>query len=427
MLPLVPQEFQPPPTARRRLLASSGSDGGIRPPLRRAPWAKWPSALGGLAALGVVAANASQAQPLLAQRQADPAGQCVVIDNDYDIDDMMAIPLVIANQRLAAIVQTEGTTRPDQAAPAVDALVNPRDAGSRRQAIPILVGGTQDETLAGRTWPWLPFFRAMMHRSNGLLANPGKPWRAEASYPDAMARAVADCTRVSILLLGPFTSFIHYAPLIREKLDRVVITGRRIAHPSQAHNNAAFNCRYDPSACQAAIAQLAGLKTFFVDLPDSPECQPAALQPGSCYSPSYAMVAGAPEAAGGSEAAGGRPGGLLEQGLAGRLRRALINGIRCSALYTTPATLGRPCSSLSTWEPTAVARGPGGKMLLWDQTTALFLIEPHRFAATSPPDHGSLDGTQWQPRLVDGSHLATAKALRLLWTELTNRAARFPW
>jgi hypothetical protein len=67
--------------------------------------------------------------------------QCVVIDNDYDIDDMMAIPLVIANRRVAAIVQTEGYTIPTQAAPAAAALVHPWAA----QAV-----GSQKHSRSGR-------------------------------------------------------------------------------------------------------------------------------------------------------------------------------------------------------------------------------------------------------------------------------------
>jgi len=36
--------------------------------------------------------------------------QCVLIDTDFDIDDMMAIPLVIGHKHVAAIVTSEGYT-----------------------------------------------------------------------------------------------------------------------------------------------------------------------------------------------------------------------------------------------------------------------------------------------------------------------------
>ena len=45
---------------------------------------------------------------------------CVLIDNDYDIDDMMAIPLVIGNKYVAAIIQSEGYTYPESSTPAIN-------------------------------------------------------------------------------------------------------------------------------------------------------------------------------------------------------------------------------------------------------------------------------------------------------------------
>jgi hypothetical protein len=372
-----------------------------------------------LAALGVASINAGWSLPQQVNPQGKSNGHCVVIDNDYDIDDMMAMPMVIANQYVAAIVQTEGYTIPTQVAPAVDALVNPKRGLSQIKNIPILVGGQQASTPNGRAWPWLPFFRAMMNRSNGLLSNPAPPWRVDADYPGAVARAVAHCTRVSVLLTAPFTSFIHYAPLIKEKLDRIVITGRRISHDSRMPSDLSFNCRYDISACQAAMSQLANKKAFFVDLPHSNDCHTASVNPGNCYSPSYVMVAGVPDGM-------GRAGGVVDQGLAGRLKRALINKTKCDSLYTTPATMGRPCSSLSTWEPAAVSKGPGGHMLLWDEATAIFLLDPARFAAVGLAGHPFWGGQWQQPRLVNGSHLATTESLRAFWTDWTNRAAKFP-
>jgi len=52
--------------------------------------------------LAILGANNASAQP----------SSCVLIDNDYDIDDMMAIPLVIGNKYVAAIIQSEGYTFP---------------------------------------------------------------------------------------------------------------------------------------------------------------------------------------------------------------------------------------------------------------------------------------------------------------------------
>jgi len=131
--------------------------------------------------------------------------------------------------------------------------------------------------------------------------------------------------------------------------------------------------------------------------------------------PSYDMVAGE------RNGIGRRSGGLLNRGLPGRLKRALINPIHCSLLYTTMQTRHRSCSSLSTWEPAAVASGPEDHVLLWDQSTALFLLYPNRFRAHG--FHGSTAAgvDHYEPSLVGGSHEQTVHALRLLWTRATNQ------
>ena len=101
---------------------------------------------------------------------------CVILDNDYDIDDMMAIPVILGSAHVAAIVQTEGATLPEQAAPAVDELVNnlPDQPGSGK--VPVVVGGRQVTSPDLGRWPWLPFLRSMMNTSNGLLPSPASPW-----------------------------------------------------------------------------------------------------------------------------------------------------------------------------------------------------------------------------------------------------------
>lgn len=347
------------------------------------------------------------------------AHQCVVIDNDYDIDDMMAMPLVIANRRVAAIVQTEGVTLPVHAAPAAHALINHSDLPVGASPIPIVVGGHQMQPPDPRRWPWVGFFRAMMNRSNGLLAVQPRPWPQDPAYPLAVARAVANCQRVTVLLTAPFTSFIRYGPLITHKLDRVVITGTPLDdRPGQLALNT-FNCLYDLEACRVANGQMQATKSFYVDLPHSPDCRTlTANKRTHCYTSSYAMVAGH------LQGEGRRSGGLLNQGLPGRLKRALINTIRCASLYTTPQASTRPCSSLSTWEPAAAASGPADRVLFWDQSTALFLLDSSRFAFKDPDAQSAGGVGHYEPRLVDGSHHRTANALRAFWTDATNRGAK---
>lgn len=329
---------------------------------------------------------------------------CVIVDNDYDIDDMMAIPLVLGGKHVAAIVQSEGYTLSRHAAPAADHLVN-HGRGKSRQ-IPIIVGGQQTASPDLRRWPWLPFFRSMMNRSNGLLTVKPAAWGQSARYPRQVARSVSNCESVSILIIGTYTSFNKYLPLIKDKVDRVVIMGQPIGDYSRTPGRESFNCNFDFAACQAAMSRLEQLHTFFVDIPRFSDCHngtPAA----HCYSPNREMVAG-----------------VMQRGLPGRLRKALMNDISCAAFYTTPQTQGHPCSSRSTWEPSAVAKGPGGEMLLWDQTAAMFLLRPDAFSRYYPADDPGLGGQHYEPTLVDGSDARTVDKLRRMWTRLTNKAVR---
>jgi len=228
----------------------------------------------------------------VAQSNAATNRHCVLIDNDYDIDDMMAIPLVVGNRDVAAIIQTEGYTKPEHAAGAADALINHSVAGGNQRAIAIIAGGSQAGVKPLNAWPWLPFFRAMMDRSNGLLPTPARPWPRDPNYPAAVENAVAGCRHVTVLLTAPFTSWIHYAPRIRPKLRAVVITGRRLMDRSHTTRGNSFNCLYDLAACRTAMGMLDGIDASFIDLPDFPDCEGTTPQPSHCYSPNLAMVAG---------------------------------------------------------------------------------------------------------------------------------------
>lgn len=339
---------------------------------------------------------------------------CVILDNDYDIDDMMAIPVILGSAHVAAIVQTEGATLPEQAAPAVDELVNnlPDQPGSGK--VPVVVGGRQVTSPDLGRWPWLPFLRSMMNTSNGLLPSPASPWPLDEDYPRKVASAVSNCKSVSILLIGAYTSFINYLPLVRHKVERIVIMGRPLGDNSREPGRLSFNCSYDIEACRKAMPMLTGLKADFVDIPRFTDCHDTANPPGHCYTPSLRMVAG--------NEADVPKGGLGLAGLPGRLRRALVNDAQCSALYTKPEAKGRACNSLSTWEPAAVASGPGGERLLWDQTAALFLVNPGEFTLYYPPGDPKEGGRHYEPTLVNGSDAQTAQKLRQMWTDYTNRA-----
>jgi hypothetical protein len=119
----------------------------------------------------------------------------------------------------------------------------------------------------------------------------------------------------------------------------------------------------------------------------------------------------------------GGVGGISGSGLPNRLKNALINNIQCQSFYTEESKKGNPCSSLSTWVPADVVAGPGGEMLLWDQTAAIFLINPDIFSLYKPDLPGG--GKHYEPTLVNNSHVETVARLRALWTEYTNTSTNF--
>lgn len=344
-------------------------------------------------------------------------GSCVLIDNDYDIDDMMAIPLVIGNKYVAAIVQSEGYTLPEDGAAAIQKLVNELPDQPTQRKIPIIVGAKQG--VNGRDldpkWTWIPFFRSMMKVSNGLWTNPPTPASNDPAYLKKIVDSVSNCQSVSVLIIGTYTSFINYIDLIRNKVDKVVIMGQPIKDNSATMDKESFNCNYDLAACQASMSKLVGLNSYFVDIPRLEICHTNSSDP-NCYSPNYQMVAG-----------GKNLPGLNEGGLPKQLRQALINKTPCSwpAGSNMPAIPGTRCSSESTWVPEVVKAGPGGEMLFWDQSAALFLLHPEKFSLYYPPDNPSLGGKHYEPTIINNSHAQTIQRLRDLWTQDTNKSINY--
>lgn len=379
----------------------------------------WIACLAHLATMGLMVPEIASAKQTVQAGNTPLRNECVIIDNDFDIDDMQAIPLVIGGKHVAAIVQSEGYTLPGIAAPAVNKLVNqiPDQPANRR--IPVIVGGQQAQSPDLNRWPWLAFFRKMMNRANGLLPSEPVPWPLDSTYPQKVATAVNHCKTVEVLVIGTYTSFNKYSPLIANKIKRVVIMGQRIGDETSSPGRDSFNCTYDFEACKSAMPILKNYNTFFVDVPRLSGCANTVKPAASCYNPSLEMVIG-------EKGADGRlRGGLLERGLPGRLKQALINPIQCSSFYTTSSEKEKACTSQSTWVPAAVSTGPGGEMLLWDQSAALFLLDPSKFSLYINPDKPKEKGLHYQPTLVDGSHEKTVNRLRQMWTTYTNNSITF--
>ncbi len=305
-------------------------------------------------------------------------GNCVLIDTDFDIDDMMAIPMVIGNRTVAAIVTSEGFTRPRNGAAALSRLV--AEPGQRN--IPIIVGAGKNRSDASIIRKWGQFvldYRGMMNRLNDFLpvALPPSP-PVPPSYKKQVVAAVTGCRTVDIVVIGTYTSFVHYSPLIRSKIREVVIMGKPLrGDKSQRPGNFSFNCEYDMAACRKAFnKQLPGLNYAFVDVqrgrcdetPNTGACV------GTVYGPTLGMVRG-----------------LTSKGLPNALKQVLLNHPRSWAL--------------DDWETS----GFGGKTLLWDQAAALYLLDPSIFKKVGGR------GGHYETTLMP-------EPFRKKWTKYTNKS-----
>ncbi|MEY4505348.1 MAG: hypothetical protein RL154_1648, partial [Pseudomonadota bacterium] len=261
--------------------------------------------------------------------------------------------------------------------------------------IPVIAGADSNRTDFAQ-WPWLGFFRSMMNISNGLFQNSVSPITS-GNYTQQITDAIKSCQNVSILIIGTYTSFVNYSPVIKSKIDKVVIMGKPIGDPTlgtkpDGTTKYSFNCGYDLPACQSAMIQLKDMNATFVDIPRGTT---------PLYEPSLEMV-----------------NNLVDVGLPGVLKNALINSFNCTLLYSSdmPIVSGTICGSKSTWVPSNVADGPGGEMLLWDETASIYLLHPEIFSSV---------GWHVEPTLVNGSYEQTAINLRKIWTNDTNKAVQY--
>ena len=309
---------------------------------------------------------------------AAPVDACVVIDTDVDIDDVMAIPAVVGARHVAAVVTTEGFTLPGPGAATVEGLL--ADPGQRR--IPVIVGAGigRDESDIARTFgEFVLVFRALMNRLNNFWTAPPPPVPGTARYVDRIVDATAGCRTVDVLLIGGYTSFVEYSPAIRDRIGRVLITGRPPhGDPELEVAAESFNCLYDHLSCERVFyGQLPGLDHSFVDVPRT-GCD---LTPndsgcaGTVYGPTLAMVRA-----------------LGPAGLSDTLKRVLLN---------------HPNSwAIDTWEHS----GYGGRSLFWDQSTALALLDPALFAPVGAHLETTLSPEDFQRKWVEFTDLSAVYA-----------------
>jgi inosine-uridine nucleoside N-ribohydrolase len=243
-------------------------------------------------------------------------GACLLVDTDVALDDLRALAELLPQRTPTAIVVTEGISSVPRGSTAVATYLGASQAG-----IPVIQG---DAASSPPNYSWLPPVRADDEVLNGFLASPVAASRSSDDVANAVREATRRCDAVDVLALGPWTSFVHYAPALGTRLHRVVASGR----PIQETNPDDFNCEYDLASCRAAdVLVRATPNPVWVDLSTDDSPNPS-------YAPTQATV--------NTYNLTGLPGVL----------RALLN------------------LDPSQWLTTR----------LWDDSAALYLLDPNAFA-----------------------------------------------
>lgn len=306
--------------------------------------------------------------------------QCVLVDTDFDIDDMMAIPLVIGHKHVAAIVTSEGYTKPALGAAALSRLI----AEPNQRHIPVIIGASThlDEKKIVTEWgQFVLQYRDLMNRINNFTVSEMPPTEVNPDYTAQVVKAVSHCKSVEVLIIGTFSSFVNYSPKIESKIGRVVIMGKALeGDTTQRPGNFSFNCEYDMAACKKVFyEQLPKYQYAYVDVPRS-KCDNTPNREGckgTVYGPNLSMVKN-----------------LDSQGLPNTLKKVLLG-------YTNSW-------NLDTW-PNKVY---GGKTLLWDQSAALYMVYPEIFKKLGGPN-GHFEAA------------VSPEEFRTKWTEATNQAKTY--
>ena len=263
---------------------------------------------------------------------------CLLVDTDVATDDYRAFAVLFPNRDLRAVVVTEGISRVAQGSTAIALFL-----ASGQSLAPVIPG------LSAATPPvydWLPAAREAAERMNNFL-KASVPFAASADKLKlSLLDAVKGCQRLEVLVLGPWTSFVEYGPMLRPFVRRVVASGR----PLDETNPDNFNCEYDKAACAKASDLLKKFHhVVWVDLPAGT----------MSYPPTVEMVAQ-----------------LGDAGLPGLLR---------SVLNADP----------SQWL---------GTTRLWDDTAALYLLAPEQFKAVGLHFEPAIDEATLQDELVKASN-----------------------
>jgi len=287
-----------------------------------------------LAVAGLLAFTAWSTAPAWA---AGPAQPCLVIDTDAGLDDFRAVAVLLPQRAPQAVVVTEGIAAVPGGSTAMAMFM--ASAPSSAPVIPGLAAATPP------AYDWLPDVRAGAERINGFLAQAVPFARPATDMTRALEQATRGCGPIDVLVLGPWSSFVQYAPVLGHKIRLVLASGR----PLEENNPDNFNCVYDQPACEAADSLLRKDRTVaWVDLP-------ADASPSPSYAPTEAMVE--------------------------RMAQTGMPGVLRAALRLDP----------TQWLGTR----------LWDDTAALYLLAPQYFAINGAHFEPAIDEETLRQRLVE--------------------------
>jgi hypothetical protein len=202
-----------------------------------------------------------------------PGRRCIIIDSDAALDDVRAVATLASTGRIAAIVVTEGLARGPEGAGAMAALL-----ARGGLSIPVIPGASPNPHRGYLPDERLPAWRANAERLNGLLPAPVPLSGAPGDFVAALRHHTRGCAGISLLVIGPWTSFVRYAAELLGRVERIVAQGR--PYPDEPGGEpSGFNCVYDLDSCFAAFDLLVGrqqragprFRAEWADIPNSPE------------------------------------------------------------------------------------------------------------------------------------------------------------
>jgi Inosine-uridine preferring nucleoside hydrolase len=208
------------------------------------------------------------------------ADRCILIDTDAGLDDYRAIAALASGKDVVrAIIVTEGISRRAEGAVAMQDFLLRSEL-----TIPVLLGATPDLQREPNNYreyearKKLLSWRKVAESLNGVLNSVGISSPAESDVATAIRPYISDCSKITLLVIGPWTSFMRYATAILPRIDRIVAQGR--PHPDEIGGEPdGFNCVYDLPSCFAAFDLLVGrqqrvgqrLGATWVDIPNNAE------------------------------------------------------------------------------------------------------------------------------------------------------------